>query len=86
MRPGLSEGDFIIAFRRRRAPRPGERVVFDHPSYGTLIKRVDGVHADGTLRCSSDNPAGLDGNAIGPVDPGTVRGIAWRAIRQPTRR
>lgn len=83
MRPGLSEGDFVIALRRRRAPRPGERVVFDHPAYGTLIKRVEGLDASGSLRCHSDNPAGLDSDAIGPVDPSSVRGIVWHAIRQP---
>lgn len=83
MRPALAAGDFVVIRRPRRAPRHGERVVFDHPTYGTLIKRVDAVEPDGSLRCRSDNPNGLDSQAIGAIDPQALRGVVWFAIRQP---
>lgn len=84
MRPGLSEGDFVVALRRRRLPRPGERVVLDHPGYGILVKRVEATSPDGHLRCGGDNPASIDASRLGWVTGDRVLGIVCFAVRRPT--
>lgn len=81
MRPGLSEGDFVVAFRRRRRPRPGDRVVLTHDRYGLIVKRVESVDDRGRLRCAGDNPSSVDAAAIGSVEPEAVVGTVVLAIR-----
>ena len=81
MRPGLTAGDFVIARRRRRPPRAGERVVVDHPNHGVIIKRVASVASNGNLICQSDNPAGLSPEQLGPIAQQRIRGIVCWSIR-----
>lgn len=83
MRPGLSEGDFVVALRRRRRPRPGERVVLDHPGYGILVKRVEATGPDGRLRCRGDNPASIEAARLGWIDGDRILGVVWFAVRKP---
>jgi len=85
MRPDLSAGDFVIARRSRRAPRVGDRVVVDHPEYGTLIKRVVASDPNRGIRCDGDNPDSLHAGRIGWLPRRRLIGIVSVAIRAPRR-
>ena len=77
MRPGLDDGDGVLAIRSNRAAIGQVRVIRhpDHPARW-LVKRVSLVHADGKMEVMSDDPdpANTDSRHFGavPVD-GTYR-------------
>lgn len=64
MQPALNGGDWVIAQRRRRAPKRGEVVVFEHEDRPgmTLVKRVIGL-PDERLAISSGQIY-IDGMAL----------------------
>ena len=50
--PFFDAGDYVLALERRlwrRPIRPGDVVIFRHPDYGTLIKRVERLEDEGAL-------------------------------------
>jgi hypothetical protein len=73
MTPTLSAGD-ILLLRQRRA-KIGDVVVVDHPTFGTIVKRLDKA---GNL--SGDSPASTSDVDLGPYDPATQIGVAILAI------
>jgi hypothetical protein len=70
MRPGLSDGDGVLAVRSGRA-RVGERRVYEHPFHPGmwLVKRVAAVDPDGRMRVASDDPTatGADSRTFGAL-------------------
>lgn len=91
MLPGLRPGDWLLVdpdAYRGREPRRGEVVVVPDPRRPSrwLIKRIEGLEADGRLQLGGDNPAGsTDSRAFGPVERSAIVGRAWARYWPPHR-
>lgn len=77
--PRYRDGDFVvISGLAINAIRPGDVVVFDHPEYGRLIKRVEGLEPCGHLRVRGDDIDLVDSRRFGPVPRSSVLGrVVW---------
>jgi hypothetical protein len=86
--PHCQEGDYVVAsglVLGLRPCRPGDLVVFDHPEYGCLIKRVAAVRADGWLDVRGLDIDSVDSRLFGPLPPASIRGrVIWHIPRQKT--
>ncbi|MCP5045650.1 MAG: hypothetical protein GY940_00650, partial [bacterium] len=69
--PDYRDGDFVVTFKipvLKKRFRPGDVVVFHHPQYGLMIKRVDAVSHDGSLlTVTGTHPHSIDSRDFGPV-------------------
>lgn len=85
MQPCYRDGDYLLITRyRRRRPRPGDDVVFEHPDFGTLLKRIDSIES-GRLQLRGLNPLSADAAALGTVDIAVCSGlrrVAWQFSRR----
>ena len=82
MLPLLADGDLVLAvdwYWLVGTPRPGDRVVFRHPDYGTLVKLVDEIRADkGLLTVRGTRPVSLDSQEFGPIPVDALLGkVIW---------
>jgi methyl coenzyme M reductase subunit D len=59
-------------------------VVFDHPNYGRLIKRVERIEADGRLFVLGDDIDSIDSRTFGAIDPAALLGTVVWHIKKPT--
>ena len=88
MAPTLSDGEWWIA-RRTRKCRPGDVVVFDHPTRSGMVavKRVIRPEGDGWW-VEGDNPEhSTDSRHFGPLPRARVLGrLVWRYSPWPPRR
>jgi hypothetical protein len=53
--------------------RCGDVVVFDHPEYGRLIKRVEQIEPCGHLHVRGDDIDSIDSRRFGPIPRSFVR-------------
>ena len=89
MLPLLAEGDLVLAvdwYWLVGGLRPGDRVVFRHPDYGTLVKLVDEIRsAQGQLTVRGTRPVSLDSQEFGPLPVSAVLGkVVWLVKRPPS--
>jgi signal peptidase I len=85
MLPLLSDGDLALTvdwYWLVGAPRPGDRVVFKHPIYGTLVKLVDELRPAGMLTVRGTRPVSLDSQEFGPIPLSAVLGKVIWVIRK----
>lgn len=79
--PAYEEGDFVLVARPPWGVtvKPRDVVVFRHAAYGTLIKRVEQVSADGQeIFVVGTHPDSTDSREFGPVRPGSIFGkVIW---------
>ncbi len=83
--PEYREGDFVVLatlpFLLRHL-KPGDVIVFQDAHYGTLIKRVERLEADGGIFAVGTHPLSLDSRRLGPVAPQAVTGrVLWHIPR-----
>lgn len=87
--PLFHEGDYVlittIPFMICKI-KPGDTVVFQHPSYGTLIKQVESTALDeGSISVIGTNPDSVDSRRFGPIQREDVVGkVIWH-IAMPGR-
>jgi signal peptidase I len=81
MTPEYNEGDFVLT---AKIPflfvlHPGEVIVFQRQPYGTLIKRVEAISADGQqITVIGTHPHSIDSRTFGPLAPADVIGkVVW---------
>jgi signal peptidase I len=85
--PFFLPGDFVLIWRAPRRFKnllPGDFVVFEHDTYGVLIKEV--VHNPQIgeyLELRGIHPASVSEEQIGKIPYSKVIGKAIRRIRQP---
>ncbi|MEM9208272.1 MAG: S24/S26 family peptidase [Pseudomonadota bacterium] len=71
MSPSYHDGDYVLTVRYgRRRPRIGDDVVFEHPDFGTVLKRIHRIRG-GQLSFT-----GLNGLSAAPEALGTVSASA----------
>ena len=80
--PEYQEGDFVLVVKIPfflRTIRPGDVVTFRQIAYGTLIKRVERIDADGELLyVVGEHPDSTDSRRFGPVPREDVIGkVIW---------
>lgn len=85
--PFFESGDYVLVAGRRallRPLRPGDIVVFRHPHYGTLIKRIEWLTPDGReLFVVGTHPASTDSHSFGTIPREWVTGrMIWRIARK----
>lgn len=86
MAPDFQEGDFVlvskIPFLFRRL-RPGDVIVFQHPSYGTLIKAVAALGpAPDEVLVAGAASSSLDSRKLGAIPVRAITGkVIWHAKR-----
>jgi nickel-type superoxide dismutase maturation protease len=84
--PEYWEGDFVLivkipfSFLRYQV---GDVVVFHHPIYGTLIKKVERIQPqDGGLFVVGHHPDSVDSRQFGAVFPPSILGkVIWHIHR-----
>ena len=80
--PDYREGDFVlvvkIPFLLKRLGR-GDTIVFKHPDYGILIKRIDSLDTDGgEIYVTGTQPNSVDSRRFGPIRYRDVMGkVIW---------
>ncbi len=80
--PDFREGDFVLAFKipfLKLRCRRGDVVVFKHPRYGLMIKKIEKVSNSGTrLIVHGTHPFSIDSRNFGPIDArDTVGKVVW---------
>ena len=89
LEPDFHEGDFVLI---AKIPflfmlRPTDTIVFRHPIYGMLIKRVERVnHTTGKIFVIGTHPYSVDSHIFGEISQQDVTGkVIWH-IRKPITR
>ena len=84
--PLFQDGDFVLASRLPlwfRPPRVGEVVVFTHPAYGRLMKRVVQVLPDHRLIVRGTDIDSVDSRTFGAIGARQVEGVVIAHIPRP---
>jgi len=84
--PEYQDGDFVVVSKIPYlfvCPRDGDVVLFRHPEYGLLIKRVDGTRSEADhLFVIGSVPESIDSRHFGPVPIREVLGkVIWHVLR-----
>ena len=87
LKPDYLEGDFVLTLKiplLKKRYRPGDVVVFSHPRYGLMIKKVESISRDGTkISVIGTHTLSTDSRDFGPVDMDSIIGkVIWH-IRSP---
>ena len=85
--PDFQEGDFVLTVRIPFFSiryKSGDIVVFDHPAYGRMIKRVQAISPENdTLFVVGSHPNSIDSRQFGPIPTQAVLGkVIWH-IKKP---
>lgn len=84
--PFFLQGDYVLVLKHPRflrRLRPGDVVVFRHPAYGVMIKRLERLSEDGAeLFVLGSHPESNDSRSFGMVPRHWVIGkVIWRIAR-----
>ncbi len=77
LRPEVEDGDIVLLLTWRRLWRlkPGDRVVFRQPTYGTMIKRIERLGpGQGQVFVTGAHAASVDSYEFGPIAVGQIVG------------
>jgi phage repressor protein C with HTH and peptisase S24 domain len=83
LEPEYREGDYVTVitypfFRLKR----GDTIVFHHPEYGIMIKKVDRLDSDKIYAVGTHKDS-IDSRRFGPINPIDVIGkVIWQ-IKKP---
>ena len=85
--PFFLEGDFVVVSKIPfflRKPRSGDVVVFRHPVYGTMIKRIEHLSPDGEeVYVVGEHPLSTDSRQFGALPRRLLQGLVIWHIRKP---
>ena len=84
LRPEVQDGDIVLllTWRRLWRLRPGQRVVFRQPGYGTLIKKIERLGpGEDQIFVTGSHAASIDSYTFGPVPLQTIVGVVILIIR-----
>ncbi|WP_363323506.1 S24/S26 family peptidase [uncultured Pseudoteredinibacter sp.] len=65
MSPRFNDGDYLLLFTLYQKSRPGQFLVYDHPTIGPIFKQVCEVTEGGSFYLKSLNSAGVSSEDIG---------------------
>ncbi len=87
LRPEVEDGDIVLLLTWRQLWRlkPGDRVVFSQPAYGTLIKRIERMGpGQGQVFVAGTHAASVDSYEFGPIDVGQIIGKVVAIVKRET--
>lgn len=81
--PDYQDGDFVLMLKIPSflySVKPGDLVVFYHPLYGILIKKVDRIdQQDGQVYVLGTHPLSVDSRQFGMIPLKDLRGkVIWQ--------
>jgi len=84
--PEYKEGDYVVVAALPfffASLRQGDVIVFRHPVYGTMVKRVERVDsAEDEIFVAGSHPRSLDSRQFGPIPRHWVTGkVLWRIAK-----
>ncbi len=82
MAPALSGGDFVVTSRYYRKLSTNDLIIFKHPIYGRLIKRIKKIDRLGNIWVRGENKYSLSSEQMGIVAPSMVQAKVLFPIRQ----
>ena len=83
MAPDYQDGDYVLTIPYgRRRPRVGDDVVFVHPDFGRLLKRVERIQ-DGVMSFTGINALSADSAALGTISLSSCASLGRVAVRIP---
>jgi nickel-type superoxide dismutase maturation protease len=82
--PDYREGDYVMVVTLPFLSfKTGDAIVFRHPTYGTMMKKITRVDSSG-LYVVGNHPDSIDSRRFGPVQRREVVGkVIWH-IQKPT--
>lgn len=87
--PDFQEGDFVVIVKipfllHLKRIKPGDVMVFNHPDYGVMMKRVQRISAaDGEIFVLGTHPSSVDSRQFGPIRQGNLIGkVIWHISRK----
>ena len=78
LRPEVKDGDIVLllTWRQLWRLRPGDRVVFRQPTYGTLIKKIERLGpGPGQVFVAGTAAASVDSYEFGPINVRQIIGV-----------
>lgn len=84
--PFFESGDYVLALGRPFAGwrlRPGQTLIFRHPYYGTLIKRLERILPGDELFVVGTHPDSTDSRSFGPIPRQWITGRVIGRIKKP---
>ncbi len=87
LRPEVEDGDIVLLLTWRRLWRlkPGDRVVFRQPTYGTLIKKIERLGPGrGQVFVAGTHAASVDSYEFGPVSVEQIIGKVVGIVKRET--
>lgn len=85
--PDYKEGDFVVIVKIPlflRSLGSGDVVVFDHPVFGVMIKRVESYDPNQeAVTVLGNQPDSIDSRRFGPIPKSSVTGKVILHIRNP---
>lgn len=85
--PFFLPGDYVVTLTCRwllRNLSAGDVIVFRHPEYGQMVKKVNGTNQKtGTISVRGVHPESLDSRQFGPISSDNVIGkVIWHISQQ----
>lgn len=87
--PDFHEGDFVVIvkipfFLHIKRIKSGDVIVFSHPDYGIMVKRVESIFpVSGEIWVQGNHPSSIDSRQFGPIQQKDVIGkIIWHISGQ----
>ena len=85
--PDVKDGDFVLVSKipiLLNCLRPGDVVAFHHPSYGTMIKKIDTISPDRKdITVIGSHPLSVDSRQFGPIDRAAIIGKVILHVHRP---
>ena len=81
--PDYQEGDYVMLITLPFFPfKRGNTIVFQHPDYGVMIKKIAVVSAEG-ITVTGTHPHSVDSRRFGSIQRDSVIGVVvWHIRRQ----
>jgi signal peptidase I len=82
--PRYHDGDYVIVSGLGlKRIQSGDIIVFTHPEYGRLIKRVERIEPCGRLHVRGEDIDSVDSRRFGAIPPSLIYGkVVWRIPRR----
>ncbi len=85
LHPEVKDGDILLLLTWRRLWRlkPGDRVVFRQPTYGTLVKKIERLGPQpGQVFVAGTRAASVDSYEFGPIDLSQIIGVVVGIVKR----
>ena len=87
--PEYQEGDYVVLTTIPfffKSLKGGDVVVFRHPDYGELIKKIEHINTEqGTITVIGSLPSSIDSRQFGPINKSDLIGKVLWHVPKPRR-